>query len=706
MNAPFLQTDRVGRLTTNFGPEAVVLLRFNGEEHLNSLFEWQVEALSLQNDLDFDALVGTHATVTIEGHKGERHFDGIVTQVRWSGTTENGSRYDLVLRPWFWLTGLRRNQRIFHNKTVVEILQELWADYRDLGKPALEVELSKDYPTLEYTVQYRESDLDFARRQMERHGISYYFRHDDGNHTLVLTDDVEALPNLGAREYKGYDGHHQPDGEHFWSWTPERNLTTGAVRLTDFNFKTPMAAMEADRAGDAAYTQGRIESFDYPGDYLDRGQGKGVAALRIDQERGGDRRQRAAGDCVSLGAGMRVKLDGDPVPGTGETYLCLTASYNFVSEAYGSGAPTQDGYAFSGAWTLMPSSAPLAPPRRTAAPVVQGPQTAMVVGEGEIDCDEHGRILVRFHWDLHDAYSMRCRVSQNWAGAGWGGMVIPRIGMEVVVEFLEGDPDKPLVTGCVYNGKNKPPYDLPANKTRSTFRTDTHDGKGFNELRFEDKRGAEEIYLHGQRDLNFLTNNDSASIVRGNRMDKIFGDEVRATNGSRRHHIAGASEETILGNLSISVGNQQRSQRLMNAGRYFDHAPQSGELTVFPGFKRDMRAGQGHGDQGSFHIETEGGFVVDAKKGVELRANHGFDLNTQQDIDLQTTSKLSMSGATGVSMDTAQVMSLSAGQTLTLGCGQARIVLHASGAIVLDGTSISKLATGVVRSKANRIEDN
>src|SRR5699024_6886921 len=134
---------------------------------------------------------------------------------------------------------------------------------------------------------------------------------------------------------------------------------------------------------DAAYTQGRIESFDYPGDYLDRGQGKGVAALRIDQERGGDRRQRAAGDCVSLGAGMRVKLDGDPVPGTGETYLCLTASYNFVSEAYGSGAPTQDGYAFSGAWTLMPSSAPLAPPRRTAAPVVQGPQTAMVVGEGE-----------------------------------------------------------------------------------------------------------------------------------------------------------------------------------------------------------------------------------------------------------------------------------------------------------------------------------
>ena len=706
MNAPFKQAERLGRLTTDLGPDVLVLLRFDGSDHLNELFEYRVEALALRDDLDFDALVGTHATVEIEAHDTMRPFDGIVTSARWAGVGENGHRYDLTLRPWFWLAGRRRNQRIFHNKTVIEILQELLSDYAGLGDPALEISLSKDYPTLEYTVQYRESDLDFARRQMERHGISFHFKHAMGSHTLVLTDDVLAHDEIGARPFKRYDGHHQYEQEHFWDWAPERNLTTGAIRLTDYNFKKPDQAMEVDRLGDAAHAQGTIECFDWPGDYLAQDVGKIVAGLRMNQERGGDRRNRAVGDCVSLRVGKRVTLSGDPVPGTGETYLCLSANHHFVSEAYGSGGQGSDGYAFTGAYTLMPDTAPMLPPRRTAVPVVHGPQTAMVVGEGEIDCDEYGRILVRFHWDLAGAHSMRCRVSQNWAGAGWGGMVIPRIGMEVVVEFLEGDPDKPLVTGCVYNGKNDAPYDLPGNKTRSTFRTSTHGGKGFNELRFEDQQGGEEIYLHGQRDLNVLVNNDRSSIVRGNHLDKIFGDEIRATNGSRRQHIAGASEETILGNLSISVGNQHRSQRLMDSGRFFDHAPKSGELTVFPGFKRDMRLGQGHGDQGSFHIETQGGFMVDAKKGVELRAAHGFDLNTQQDIDLQTAAKMSISGGTGVSIDTPQTMSLSAGQTLTLSCGRARIVLHADGAIVLDGTSVSTLATGVVRTKARQIENN
>ncbi|WP_415635698.1 type VI secretion system Vgr family protein, partial [Paracoccus aminovorans] len=488
MNAPLRQSERLGRLTTALGPDTLALLRFDGSDHLNELFEYRVEALATRPDLDFDQLIGTHATVEIETRDGPQPFDGIVTQARWAGVGENGHRYDLTLRPWFWLASRRRNQRIFHDKTVIQILTELLADYAQLGDPAVEFQLSQDYPSLEYTVQYRESDLDFARRQMERAGISFHFRHAMGSHTLVLTDDVLAHETIGARPYKSYDGHHQAEGEHFWDWSPERNLTTGAIRLTDYNFKTPDAAMEADRLGDAAHAQGAIESFDYPGDYLAQDVGKIVAGLRTSQERGADRRNRAVGDCASLRAGRRVTLSGDPVPGTGETYLCLSASHHFVSEAYGSGGQGSDGYAFTGSYALMPDTAPMVPPRRTAVPVVHGPQTAMVVGEGEIDCDAFGRILVRFHWDLSGAHSMRCRVSQNWAGAGWGGMVIPRIGMEVVVEFLEGDPDKPLVTGNVFNGRNGVPYELPKHKTRSTFRTKTHDGKGtgrgFNELRF------------------------------------------------------------------------------------------------------------------------------------------------------------------------------------------------------------------------------
>lgn len=269
------------------------------------------------------------------------------------------------------------------------------------------------------------------------------------------------------------------------------------------------------------HTQGQIESFAYPGDYLAQDVGKIVAGLRTQQERGTDHRNRAVGDCLSLGAGKRVTLSGDPVPGTGETYLCLSSRSYFVSEAYGSGGQTSDGYAFTGSYTLMPDTAPMAPPRRTQVPVVQGPQTAMVVGEGEIDCDEYGRILVRFHWDLAGANSMRCRVSQNWAGAGWGGMVIPRIGMEVLVEFLEGDPDKPVVVGKVFNGKSDVPYELPKHKTRISFKTKTHDGKGsgkgFNEVRFEDQLGEEDVYIHAQKDFHSAVESDMVEIVGGSR---------------------------------------------------------------------------------------------------------------------------------------------------------------------------------------------
>lgn len=572
MNAPLRQAERLGRLTTVLGPDTLVLLRFDGTDYLNELFEYRVEALSARNDLDFDALVGTHATVTVEGREGDRFFDGIVTQARWAGVGENGHRYDLILRPWFWLAGRRRNQRIFHNKTVVQIIQELLADYADLGDPALDVALTGDYPVLEYTVQYRESDLAFARRQMERHGITFHFRHADGSHTLVLTDDVASHEAVGARPYKAYDGHHQYDQEHFWEWAPERNLTTGAMRLTDYNFKTPMASMEVDRVGDAAYAQGKIESFDYPGDYLDRGQGRGVVGTRTLQERGADRRHRAVGDCVSFGAGMQVTLSGDPVPGQGETYLCLAASYNFQSEAYGSGDVSQEGYAFTGSWTLMPVSAPMSPPRRTFVPTVQGPQTAMVVGEGEIDCDEYGRILVRFHWDLNDAYSMRCRVSQNWAGAGWGGMVIPRIGMEVVVEFLEGDPDKPLVTGCVYNGKNTVPYALPANKTVSTFKSDTHEGSGYNEFRFEDQAGREEVFMHAQKDHNTVIENDESHTIGHDRAKSVGNDQSEAIGRDKSISVGNDHRETIGNDMYYDVGQNQQE----NYGR--DHIHRVGNI--------------------------------------------------------------------------------------------------------------------------------
>lgn len=549
MNSHFSQSSRQGRLSTVAGEDALVLLRMDGVEELSGDFEWRVEALSDQPAIDIHSLLGTHATVEIGHADGTRAFDGIVCEAEAKGAFENGYRYDLVLRPWLYAAGLRRNMRIFHDKTVIDIVQEVLDAYAGLGNPHLDVQITGDYPVLEYTVQYGESDANFVRRQLERHGISWSWEHKAGNHTLILTDATFSLPQVpgGTRPYYGVGGYHRHEEEHFSRWSTGERITTGAVRLTEYNFKTPDAGQEVDHAGDATYANGDIESYDWPGDYLDQSEGTGVVSARLEAERGQAPRHCAEGDVVSLGAGWLVTLKGDEVPGaTGRSFVCLKAQHRFRAQAYGSGDAGGDEAPYQGAYVLMPDDTPYRPERRTIAPRVQGPETAFVVGEGEIDCDEHGRILCRFHWDLDGVDTMRVRVSQNWASKGWGGMIIPRIGMEVIVEHLRGDPDKPIVTGCVFNGKNDAPYKLPEHKTRSTFRTDTHQGEGFNELRFEDQNGREEIYIHAQKDL--------VMHVRNNRAKNVMGSQIETVVGNHQSEVGKNSVQTVDGNLDVKVG--------------------------------------------------------------------------------------------------------------------------------------------------------
>lgn len=563
MNAPFIQENRRARLQTTLGANTLVLLRMDGEEELSGDFTWSIEALSVDPDIDLNALLGTHATVEMDVAGGQRYFDGIVTAAQWCGTEENGNRYDITLRPWLAIAEMRRNQRIFHDVSVDEILNTLLTTYAELGSPHFDLQLSNDYPKLEYTVQYRESDADFARRLMERFGITWHWQHTNGNHVLVLTDQIGQHPEVagGDRPYFGVAGYHMHDEEHFDSWRGGSRVTTGAVRLTEYNFKNPHAAQEVDQVGEAKHAQGHTESFDWPGDYLDQGQGRGVVNRRVQAENGQAVRYLAKGDVASLGAGWCVTPTGDKIPGvTGQRMLCLRANHIFRAQAYGSGDAKGADEAYEGTYVLMPDVAPLRPERRTHVPVVHGPQTAVVVGDGEIDCDEYGRILVRFHWDLDDAWSMRCRVSQNWAGKGWGGMVIPRIGMEVVVEFLEGDPDKPLVTGCVYNGANPVPHSLPANKTRSTFKTDTHEGSGFNELMFEDLRDEELIYMHGQKDQEIEILNDRRKSVGRDESNTIGRDRSQVVGQDETMNVARDQRETIGQDVTYQVGRNQQER--------------------------------------------------------------------------------------------------------------------------------------------------
>lgn len=563
MNAPFLQANRRAQLETVLGPDVLVLLRMDGEEELSGDFTWTIQALSADPHLDLNELLGTHATVEMKVAGGMRYFDGIIAEAEWCGMEENGNRYDLVLRPWFHIAGLRRNQRIFHNQTVNAILDNVLNDYASLGSPHMEMQLTQDYPELEYTVQYNESDADFARRMMERFGITWHWVHSNGNHTLVLTDLVNTHQDVpgGTRPYYGVDGYKMHDEEHFSEWRGGARVTTGAVRLTEYNFKTPNASQEVSEVGNAEHANGQVESFDWPGDYLNAGEGGQTVARRIAEETGQALRTIAKGDVASLGAGICVTPSGNTLPGaTGNRFVCLRANHEFRAQAYGTGNAQGDEEAYRGTYILMPDTAPFRPERRTRKPLVHGPQTAVVVGAGEVDCDEYGRILVRFHWDLDGANSMRCRVSQNWASKGWGGMVIPRIDMEVVVEFLEGDPDKPLVTGCVYNGANDVPYPLPANKSKSTFRTDTHEGSGFNELMFEDQADEELIYMHGQKDQEIEILNDRSKSIGRDESNAIGRDRSQSVGQDETMAVGRDQSESIGRDVIYQVArNQQES---------------------------------------------------------------------------------------------------------------------------------------------------
>ncbi len=672
------QAKRNTKLLTTLGPDALQLRQFDGTDFVDDLFEYSVEAQTDDLQIDLDSLLGTHATVVMEDLEfGVRHFDGIITNGRWVANRGDIAVMRLTMRPWFYLLGQRRNQRIFHEKDVNTILSELFEPYSGLGQPAFEMKLNETYPNLEYTVQYRESDLDFARRMMERFGLSFYFKHEEGSHTLVITDNIDGYPMVSgeSRDFLEVQAGHDADKEHFWLWQKARNMTTGAVRLKDFNFKQPTAMMEVDRVGKAKYEEGTTEAYDFPGDYLTESEGKPVVARRVTQERGQDHRHYGEGDCATLGAGMKVKLTGQaPDQVNDKIYLCLSATHTFSSEKYVSGGQSED-TTFRASYTFVPKDEPYAPERKTKQALVYGPQTAMVVGEGEIHCDEYGRVKVQFHWDLHASFSMWCRVSQNWAGNGWGGMVIPRIGMEVLVEFLEGDPDKPLVTGCVYNGKNDVPYKLPENKTVSTFRTDTHQGEGFNELRFEDKKDKEEIFVHGQKDMNTKIENNMTERVNVNKVESVGNNRASETENNESNVIGGDWE--------IFVGPGQKGR----------HTP----------------GGASDNDQG---IGGEGYGLGD--NGAAPRGSGNLQLtvekNRSEDIGIDDSVVVGKNKNANVgknyNIEVADSFTLDVGKKITLKCGQSVVTLDQAGNIKVNGVKITLNANSLIKAMAAMVKIN
>jgi len=548
------QDNRLCQLTTPLGKDKLVFVTMTASESLSELFEYHIECLSEEPDLDFDGAIGQQCTLTAKLFGKQREFSGILAEAQWVGSRQTYASYQIVLRPWLWLLSHTTNCRIFQNKKAPDIIKEVFKLY-DFAK--YELKLTEECPTLEYCVQYRESDLDFVCRLMEQHGIYYFFKHEGSEHILVLADSKSSHSPVNGLATIPYTLHTsakpQQQIDH---WVSERRFRTGKIELNDYNYLKPNAQMASDAKGSERYKNSEMEIYDYPGKFKEKSDGERYAKIQLQAAQAMDRRRYGSGHAVCLFPGGLTKLEKHPLDSQNVEYLVVRASHRLSNEVYSSGSGGA-GPAYSGEYEFLPSDRPFRAPMVTPKPRINGVQTAKVVTRNddsseEIEVESLGEIYVRFFWDRKKMRSCRVRVAQIWSGKKWGGQVIPRVGQEVVVEFLEGDPDRPLVIGTVYNDEYKPPHDLPAEKTVSGVKSDsTKGGGGYNEWSFDDKKGSEKITIRAEKDLD-LTVRDTETLTIG---EAASGGDTRKTtlkNGNDNLKIDKGSQ-SVVAELDITL---------------------------------------------------------------------------------------------------------------------------------------------------------
>lgn len=499
------QDRRAAKLETALGKDVLGLARFEITEGLGELFEWHLEAVSEQANIDFDGAIGRPCSITFKTYDTERVFHGILAEARWVGIKGRYHQYRLEVVPWLWLLSRITNCRIFSEKSVPDIIQQV---FQDQGFTDFRMNLTESYPPREYCVQYRETDLAFVSRLMEEEGIVYYFEHSSDKHTLVMVDSnsaYQSIPNRATIPWVPSVGSDWPGREHLHDWHKDRRFRSGKVVYNDYNFKQPNSSLKAEKEAAANYNRSRqSELYDHPGNYKERSLGERFAKVRLEAEQALDNRRYGAGEAITLFPGGLVKLEKHVTSSENAQYLVVRALHRYVTEAYASAADAASAHeAYDGDYEFLPNGTPYRSPMTTPKPLVYGMHTAKVVGPSgeEIHVDEHGRIRVEFFWDRDKSQSRWARVAQLWAGKEWGFQFIPRIGMEVVVTYEDGDPDHPIVIGSVYNGDNKYPYSLPGNKTQSGVKSSSSKGGGgYNEFMFEDKKGQEKIRMHAEKD--------------------------------------------------------------------------------------------------------------------------------------------------------------------------------------------------------------
>jgi len=646
-------------------------------EELCDAYTFKVTAYSAKPDLDFNKLLGQHVTVRMhmpaEESGAPRYFDGLVEQATLVGQNGRFYVYLLLLRPWFWFLSQTRDCRVFQNKTVLQIIEEVLQDH---PIAAIEDRTTTGFTPWVYCVQYGETDFNFLSRLMEQEGIGYYFRHAAGKHTLVMFDSVsghDKCPGCAPLPVRYGLGGQIGGGDVAscaWDLTSTQRVQPGAAVITDYDFTRTKMDLRQSRSSPGQHALGAMEVFEYPGLFDKEQDGDQFVRSQMEEYASATRALGGQSDARGLCCGGLVTLKGS-VRGSDNAEQLVTGTQIVVRqpERDGGGADgAQAGYTCE--FKLLPTALPFRSARKTPKPWMQGPQTAVVVGPAgeEIHTDKYGRVKVQFHWDRYgkkdEKSSCWVRVSSPWAGQSFGFVQIPRIGQEVVVDFLEGDPDQPLITGRVYNATQMPPWELPANATQSGLLTRSSKGGNYgnaNAIRFEDKQGAEQLWIHAEKNQDIEVENDETHSVGHDRTKTVGHDEKTDVTNDRTETVGNNETITIGVNRTEKVGSNETIS--VGANRTEDVGVNE---TISIGANRTESVGSNE----TITIGSARSVTVGASETKTVATQRTHTVGINETITVGAAQEITIGGLQAVTIGAVQTVSVGASQTVSAGASR------------------------------------
>lgn len=642
----------------DLGTDVLMLEGLEGTEGVSAPFAFKVDLVSEQEDIDALAVVRKPLLLTITLHDGSKRFiHGLVNRFRQLGQKDDLTAYSAEIVPWLSMLGYTRDCRIYQNKSVPDIIEDVFGR---MGWTDFDFRINRQvYTAREYCVQYRETHLNFVSRLLEEEGIWYFFEHSKSGHKLIMTDTPTSFDPCPGAATARFHPQAPPDEDVVREIQREHAAYIGAVTLRDYDFKQPNLTLQAEQTGDGAG-----EIYDYPGGYFTAGAGDRYARVRIEAEEATQQTVHGKGTFRAFTAGYTFELEDHYRSDINSKYTLLEVKHTARINAFRAWNVGVE-LTYSNEFIAMPTSLPYRPPRRTPVPVVHGTQTALVTGPAgeEIHTDEHGRVKVRFYWDRvsakDDGSSCWIRVASPWAGKSWGNIWVPRIGNEVVVDFLEGDPDRPLIIGSVYNDDQAPPYALPSNKATMGVRSrSSKGGGGYNEIILDDRKGNELIRIHAQKDMSTtVENNDTISI--GNDRSEVVANNEDVSIGGNRSETVGKTETINIGaDRTESVGKNETVSVAANRS-----------LTV-----------------GSDDAETVG-----KNRTLAIGANDEVTIGKERATSVGKEDSLSV----------GKKLVINVGDEIVIKTGKASIQMKKDGTITIKGKDINLKASGKITGKAS-----